>query len=117
MRQCQLGGFIAMADLIGLAIDECLPKQCMLPLRIDAHHLLLVMLVNEGFYRLDGGEYRVSTKQGRQGTCQPAHHSPHRQKASAMCPRNDLFHELEVLLLCDQMPFRKLTRTPITGNS
>ena len=58
---------IAVAHFIRLTINEHLPERIVRSLRIQPDNLLLVVVINEGFHRLDGGEHRSGTKKRRQG--------------------------------------------------
>ena len=58
---------VTVAHFIRLTVDEHLPERIMRTLRIQPDDLLLVMVIDEGFHRLDGGEHRSGAKKRRQG--------------------------------------------------
>ena len=86
----------------------------MLAPRIEAHHLLLVVLIHKGLHRLDSGEDCLSTKERRQGAGQPAHHPPNWQQACTVSCGHPMLHQLKVLLLRRQVTLCELTRAGIS---
>ena len=62
MGHRKLSGLVAVADFIGLAVNKNLPQRAVFTLGHQSHNLLLVVVINKGFHRLNRGKHRLPAK-------------------------------------------------------
>jgi len=100
-------GFVAVLAFVLLTFPQQFEQLGLLWLILQLVDLVLVVLVDKGFNRRNGGVHRAWAKQGGQSARGKACHAPAGQQAAALGPRQDGVDSAQVILLGGQVPLGK----------
>jgi hypothetical protein len=95
----QGSGFVSVVALIVLATLQQRQQTLGPAVLLQVGDLLLVVLINKGFYRSDGGVHRTSSEQGGQCAGQPTCQPPRTEQTAALLCRQPCFDELQMFSL------------------